>query len=327
MNQMTPESARATLPTREKTPIDAPVVVGISDAPLAEQRDALDYAVAEANRRGSDLWLVHGSEPLVTLTALSPATTVSERHLAGQEIVEVMSDYAAGRLDPARKIATEVAEDTGAGAMVGVSHVASLVVCGRRAVSAARRWHTGSTTGRVCAQSHAPVVVVKSGLHRTDADVGGVVVGVDGRGHSAVAIETAFSEAALRGEGLTAVHAWQAPGPPEATGYISPDEEELALLRDKAKDRLARAMVGHGAEYPEVPVTQRVIRGPAAAALISVSRSADLLVVGRHAGHAVGSIGLGSVARRALRHAECPVIVTPTNRPARGAKSGDRGVG
>lgn len=325
MNQMTPETARAMPPTGEKAPVDGPVVVGISDAPLAEQRAALDFAVAEANRRGSDLWLVHGCEPLATLTALTPATTVNERYVAGQEIVRVTSEYAVSLLDPTLEIATEVTKTTSAEAMVDVSHVASLVVCGRRAVSAARRWHTGSTTARVCAQSHAPVAVVKSGSpgagQRDDqverTDVGGVVVGVDGRGHSAVAIETAFSEASLRGQGLTAVHAWQAPGPPEATGYISPDASELALLRNQAKERLAQAMAGYGAGDAAVEVTQRVIRGPAADALIDVSKSADLLVVARHAGHAVGSLGLGSVARHALGHAECPVIVTPTSRPAR----------
>lgn len=318
MDELTPETARVVPPTEERTPVDAPVVVGVSDASVTEQRAALEFAVAEANRRGSDLWLIHGCEPLATLTALSPTTTTNERYLAGREIVEMVAEFVGSRLDPAHRLATEVVELTSVEAIVGVSHVASLVVCGRRAVSAARRWHTGSTTSRVCAQSHAPVAVVRPGTDQTD--VAGVVVGVDDRGHSAVAIETAFSEAVLRGQGLTAVHAWQVPGPPEATGYISPDEDELARLRDQAKARLAEAMRAPSDEHAQVAVSQRVVRGPAAAALVDASRSAELLVVGRHAGHAVASIGLGSVARYALGHAECPVIVTPTSRPAAGTR-------
>lgn len=314
MDQLTPEMARAAQPTGEKPPVNGPIVVGISDAPLSEQRDALEFAVAEANRRGSDLWLVHGTEALTTLTAPAPTTTVSERFQAGEEILQVVGDYAKGILDPALKIAPEVIETTSVEAIVDLTHVASLVVCGRRVVSAARRWHTGSTTSRVCAQSHAPVAVVKPGIDRTD--VRGVIVGVDGHGHSSVAIETAFAEAALRDQDLLAVHAWEAPGPPGATGYVSPGEEELAMLRDQAKERLAQVMAGPSADHPAVEVSQRVVRGAAAAVLVEASQSADLLVVGRHAGHAVASVGLGSVARHVLGDAQCPVIVTPPSRPA-----------
>lgn len=93
-----------------------------------------------------------------------------------------------------------------------LSDQGALIVCRRRMVSAARRWHTGSTASRVCAQSAAPVAVIRPGV--TAEGRSGAVVGVDDRGRSAVAVDTARVEAALRGQQLTAVHAWEAPGSP-----------------------------------------------------------------------------------------------------------------
>lgn len=59
------------------------------------------------------------------------------------------------------------------------------------------------------------------------------------------------------------------------------------------------------------------IRGPAAEALLYLGRTAELLVVGRHAGHGVASLGLGGVARHVLDRSPCPVIVTPPSRRSR----------
>lgn len=301
------------------------VLVGISGAPVAEQRDCLDFAVAEANRRHADLWLVHGCDPLVTVTALVPTSTLQKRFRAGREIVRAAVDEVIGDLDPKRGITTEVAEVSGAQALVDLSVRASLVVCQRRTVSAARRWHTGSTTSRVCAQSEAPVAVVTSGAGQRSGS--GVVVGVDGHGHSAVAVAAALVEATLREQELTAVHAWEAPGPPGTTGYIPPDHDELEMLSGRAKHLLAAVMAGPCADHDDVTVHQVAIRGPAAEALLYVSRTAQLLIVGRHAGHGVASLGLGGVARHVLDRSPCPVIVTPPSRRSRRhvSSTGDAG--
>jgi hypothetical protein len=49
--------------TADRSPGGGRVLEGISATPVAEQRDCLDFAVAETNRRHADLWLVHGCEP------------------------------------------------------------------------------------------------------------------------------------------------------------------------------------------------------------------------------------------------------------------------
>lgn len=343
MERITPdvvEAARSTGPT----PIGNPVLLGIGDAPLAESRDAVDFAVAEANRRHADLWLVHGCDPLSTLTAPAPTASADERRIIGERASAVVAEYVTGRLDAGRQLRYQVADTTGSEAIVDLSPVASLIVLQRRAVPASRRWHTGSTTSRVCAQAHAPVAVVLSGLARTSADdvtgetpgagspvaespaaqapVGaipadGVVVGVDSHGHGAVALSTAFDEARLRGSEVIAVHAWEAAGPPTITGYVPPDHYELELLSHNAEKLLTEVLTDPRAANHDVPVRPLAVRGPAAEVLVEVSRSAALLVVGRHRGHAVASVGLGSVARHVLGHATCPVIVTPPSRTTR----------
>ena len=292
-----------------------PVIVGVSDAPVSAQHDALDFAVAEANSRHCDLVLVHGCEPLVTLSALAPTATLPERFSAGEEIVAVAAAYASSSLDPNQTIRTVVSEESGAQALVDLSDHAALIVCQRRAVSAARRWHSGSTTSRVCAQSDSPVAVIKSGASTESRS--GVVVGVDGRGHSGLAVDMACVEAALRGQQLTAVHAWEAPVPRGATGYVPPSDEELEMLEDRAAALLAGVLADASVGAADVVINSLAIRGPAIGALLEVSRSAALLVVGRHTGHGFGSLGLGSVARHVLGGALCPVIITPPSRRTR----------
>jgi nucleotide-binding universal stress UspA family protein len=242
MDTSTRQIVRVGLAGNEGSPGGGRVLVGISAAPVAAQRDCLDFAVAEANRRHADLWLVHGCDPLVTATALVPISTLQKRVRSGRELIGAATDDVVGDLDPQLGITTEVAEVSGARALVDLSIRASLVVCQRRAVSAARRWHTGSTTSRVCAQSEAPVAVVTSWSGRLSGS--GVVVGVDGHGHSAVAVETALVEARLRGQDLTAVHAWEAPGPLGTTGYAPPDDDELEMLGSSATHLLAGLMAG-----------------------------------------------------------------------------------
>jgi len=62
---------------------------------------------------------------------------------------------------------------------------------------------------------------------------------------------------------------------------------------------------------PGVPVTGEATRSGAAKRLVEVSRTEQLLVVGRH-GHPHGPVGrLGSVSQAVVHHAHCPVAVLP----------------
>ena len=105
----------------------------------------------------------------------------------------------------------------------------------------------------------------------------------------------------------------------------SPQGRELPLLVLSADDRsavttaervvLAERLAGWAEQYPDVPVTQVLLQGPAAAALVRRSEHAQLVVVGAHGRGNLSGMLLGSVSQAVLRRAQCPVAVV---RPATG---------
>lgn len=66
-------------------------------------------------------------------------------------------------------------------------------------------------------------------------------------------------------------------------------------------------------DRPEVPACVEVRRQWPAQALVELSQSAGLVVVGRHAAHGWLAGHLGSMPRTVLRKARCPVMVVPVN--------------
>jgi nucleotide-binding universal stress UspA family protein len=60
-----------------------------------------------------------------------------------------------------------------------------------------------------------------------------------------------------------------------------------------------------------VPVTATLREGPPPSVLCAAGQEADLLVVGARGRSRVGALLLGSVSRRVVAHAPCPVLVVP----------------
>jgi nucleotide-binding universal stress UspA family protein len=291
------------------------VVVGVDDVPLGDRETELIFAAEEANRRGVDLLLVHGCAPLSTATAPIPTTSAEHRRRRGSELLEAAADWLRPHLQPRRAVHVAVDAGTGVQALVSASSGASLLVLQRRSVPAYRRWHTGSTTSRVCAQAWCPVAVVRAAGPAVDR--GGVVAAIDTRGHAAHVLDVAFAEAALRDQPLIAVHAWLPPGPTQSYGFVPPDPDEVRIEREVAIVELSEVLAGHRAGYPDVEVQQRVVAADVRAAVDDAAGTAQLVVVGRHARHGAGSLGLGGLARHCLAEASCPVIVAPSSRAPR----------
>jgi nucleotide-binding universal stress UspA family protein len=65
-----------------------------------------------------------------------------------------------------------------------------------------------------------------------------------------------------------------------------------------------------------VPINARLVESGPVEALVEAGEGADLLVVGTRGRGALASLVLGSVSRKVLRAASCPVTVV---RPARAA--------
>ena len=140
--------------------------------------------------------------------------------------------------------------------------------------------------------------------HRTH---GGIVVGVDGSNSAQRALHWAAEEAVRRGTNLVVLHAWSVPD------SVRPDHLDPAMFEAAGRTILKAAtaiLAGQGHVTP--PVRSLLIHDDAAPALLRAAQDAGLLVVGsRGRGGFVGLL-LGSVSRRCVEHAPCPIAVVPS---------------
>ncbi len=188
-----------------------------------------------------------------------------------------------------------------------------LVVVGRRPLAAAGRLVVGSTSLALAGRSPVPVVVVPDSWSTTERRSAPVVVGTalgaDDLSPSTTDIEVlrfAFDRARRLRVPLVVVHAWEIP-----TAYAwSP--ADIAHVRDRVTERLVDALEPWRAEYPDVELVPRAVAEPPVDATLDASRVGQLVVVGRHTGHAAHhGLRLGSTARGVLHGARTPVAVVP----------------
>ncbi|WP_399552524.1 universal stress protein [Streptomyces sp. YIM 98790] len=130
-------------------------------------------------------------------------------------------------------------------------------------------------------------------------------------GAGASAPDSAFAEAALRGAGLVALHAWTAwnaslPPPQDpAEPYANPP----GALADAAERLLPEALAGRRERYPQAGVERRVVRGGTRAALTGASRSARSAVAGARGRGGVTGLLPGSAGQDLLHHGHSPAAV------------------
>lgn len=138
----------------------------------------------------------------------------------------------------------------------------------------------------------------------------GVVVAVDGSSVSTVAARWAAREAAMRSIPLTVVHAVSTPA---ATFPPVPFPESLVTnLEDEGKKAIMHAVKVAEEAMPadrKVPIGRRLVYSTPASALLTMSDTAEMIVIG-NSGRGVLARGLlGSVSSTVVRHANCPVAV------------------
>jgi nucleotide-binding universal stress UspA family protein len=143
----------------------------------------------------------------------------------------------------------------------------------------------------------------------------GIVVGVDGSGHSQRALEWAAREAALRQSPLTVlnvqqVHAGWGASPAPMVYPIDPSDIERA--RKLAQAETDKALEGLGGQRP-AEVTVRAVSGLPTEELVRAADGAEMLVVGSIGVGGLTRLLMGSVSSQVTHLATCPVVVIPSD--------------
>jgi nucleotide-binding universal stress UspA family protein len=209
---------------------------------------------------------------------------------------------------PELKLDAEVMTGDSVPVLLREAEESSVLVVGSRGLGELRDLAAGSVMAHVATHARCPVVVVPVDWPQHPSVRNEVVVGVDGSAQSTAAIDFAFRYAELTGASVTALLAWHDPKSTAPGDMLYPVHDLDALEQDSAAV-LGEAVAGHSAEHPDVKVTETLVHGAAANALVDASRNARLLVVGSRGRGRFRGLLLGSVSRAVLHHAHCPVAV------------------
>ena len=145
--------------------------------------------------------------------------------------------------------------------------------------------------------------------------MGTIVVGVDGSGGGAAALDFAAAEAALRKARLRIVVAWEVPVTVYGAGFAPPvDPATVDGFRVNAERVAKDASTAAKKLQPGVDVQAVAVAGPSADVLLEQGANAELIVVGRRGHGGFKRLLLGSVSQQVVHYAERPVVVV--NQPA-----------
>jgi nucleotide-binding universal stress UspA family protein len=139
----------------------------------------------------------------------------------------------------------------------------------------------------------------------------GIMVGVDGSGHSQRALIRAIKEATAHHEPLTVLTVHQAVVGFGGGPVVYPEDlAETERAREAAQAETNKALAEVGEPRPE-SVTVRAVHGFPAEVLIDASRDADMIVLGQRGTGGFSRLLMGSVTSQVAHHATCPVLIVP----------------
>ncbi|WP_306319465.1 MULTISPECIES: universal stress protein [unclassified Streptomyces] len=277
---------------------------------------ALEWALAEANRRGAELRVVHVRQYAPFVRAEVLAAGLVEEPENDTVLTQLRKDLE-GRegLPP-----LEFISRTGLPAVVlpEMSGDAQLLVLGSRGRGGFASLLLGSNGVAAARDAACPVVVVpRPGreVHGDEPVPAGprVVVGLKTDDPDLATLGFAFAHAARTGARahVVVVYPWPVLGWTAYGDFTPTTVDQEAAERDTL--RVAEETLKELRESnPKVEVEVSVLPGDAAGRLVENSREADLLVVGRHRRRLTRPAPmLGSVTHAVLLHAASPVAVVP----------------
>ncbi|MDQ2814687.1 MAG: universal stress protein [Actinomycetota bacterium] len=139
----------------------------------------------------------------------------------------------------------------------------------------------------------------------------GILVGLDGSGHSQRALEWAIKEAGLRHAPLTVLTVHQAVA--NFYGGVSNYADDGPLTqkaREAAQAETDKVLAGLDGPHPE-SVTVTAVHGFPVEEILKAGSDADMIVVGSRGAGGFTRLLMGSVAGQVAEHAPCPVLIVP----------------
>ncbi|MFZ3565552.1 universal stress protein [Streptomyces sp. BH097] len=277
---------------------------------------ALEWALAEADRRGAELRVVHVQQYAPFLQAEVLVADFDEEPENDTVLAELRKSLEGREGLPPLEFISRV----GLPAVVlsEMSTEAQLLVVGSRGRGGFAGLVLGSNSVSTARDAVCPVVVVPRPGREVHGDTSAapgprVVVGLKADAPDHATLAFAFERAARSGARLQVVVAYPWPVLAwTAYGDFTPTTiDQEATERDTlrvADETLAELRESH----PKVEVEVLVVPGDAAGHLVENSRDAELVVVGRHRRRLTRPAPmLGSVTHAALLHAASPVAVVP----------------
>ncbi|MFI7680090.1 universal stress protein [Actinophytocola sp. NPDC049390] len=282
------------------------VVAGVDGSESAGR--AVRWAAHEAARRGVPLRLVHVCHlaPVRHPKHVPPPPEYRNAVLDQGRHWLIEAVDVARQAEPGLTVTTDMRDGNAADLLIRESQTARLVVLGSRGLGGFGAMLLGSVSVAVAAHGHCPVAVVR--MADDQPETGPVLVGVDGSERSDAAVAFAFETAVARGVPVVALHTWWDVDVSGAWAAV-PDTIDWEYLRKQAEQALTDAMRPWRATFPDVEVREVVERERLARALLRHGAEASLIVVGSRGRGAVIGLGLGSVSQTLLHHATCPVVV------------------
>jgi nucleotide-binding universal stress UspA family protein len=140
----------------------------------------------------------------------------------------------------------------------------------------------------------------------------GIIVGIDGSGHSRGALEWAMNEAAMRRAPLTVLTVQQA-----VTGFwggpvVYPGDADLAEhARKRAQEETDEVLDKLPVQARPLSVTVLCAIGAPAEEILEAAKDAEMIVVGSRGAGGFKKLLMGSVSTQVSYHANCPVVVVP----------------
>ncbi|MEU9178194.1 universal stress protein [Streptomyces sp. NPDC048550] len=315
---------------------NAPVVAAVdgSDHSLL----ALEWARTAALRHRTGLVVAHVLPDTAQLYAARRSSLADASQ--PEKFADPVGERVRGILATAPELPDEVRYDALEGSVPEALRVAGegalVLVMGSRGRGGFAALLLGSNSRALASSAACPVVVVPHAARSAPAEPADGSVGSDASAGSAGrvvlglhAAETAddvvafaFAEAAARGTTVQVVSAYAIPPaptlvmdspfqviPPEG---LADDGDAVPAEREMLRSQTER-LVPFRARWPQVRVEQAAVPGDPAERLVTASRAAALVVVGRHhPRRSVGHLMIGSVAHAVLHHAHGPVAVVPT---------------